>query len=254
MATTDIGPLSASEGRSASKVLEDAGQAASGGSAARTKSLETQLLAAGLKPLGPCEKLSSYGEDLLRTSPMLQDMTAAEVDILGAAMVLVRAEPGQVLIREGEAGDWMMILLKGTVDVSKRIELRREAQPSAAIANGSNGSNGSNGNAGGDGKPATSAADGADGAFEKVPTQSRIAVIQRGAAVGDMSMLDSEPRYASCTAIEAVEAGVLGRRAVALLIRDHPAVGAKVLVKITQLMAQRLRNISNQLVKLLQKK
>jgi CRP/FNR family transcriptional regulator, cyclic AMP receptor protein len=82
---------------------------------------------------------------------------------------------------------------------------------------------------------------------------SRIAVIKRGAAVGEMSMLDSEPRYASCTAIEAVEAGVLGRHEIGLLIRDHPAVGAKLLVKITQMMSQRLRNTSNQLVKLLQK-
>ena len=81
-----------------------------------------------------------------------------------------------------------------------------------------------------------------------------MAVIKRGAAVGEMSMLDNEPRYESCTAIEAVEAGVLGRHAIALLIRDHPGVGAKLLVKITQLMAQRLRNTSNQLVKLLSKK
>lgn len=81
-----------------------------------------------------------------------------------------------------------------------------------------------------------------------------MAVIQRGAAIGEMSMLDSEPRYASCIAIETVEAGVLGRREIALLIRDHPAVGAKLLVKITQMMAQRLRNTSNQLIKLLQKK
>jgi hypothetical protein len=36
------------------------------------------------------------------------------------------------------------------------------------------------------------------------------------------------------------------------LIKDHPAVGAKLLVKITQLLAQRLRNTSSQLVKVLQ--
>ena len=47
---------------------------------------------------------------------------------------------------------------------------------------------------------------------------------------------------------------MLGRQAVALLIRDHPGVGAKLLVKITQLMAQQLRNTSNQLVKMLRKK
>jgi CRP/FNR family cyclic AMP-dependent transcriptional regulator len=242
VAATDTGPLSAPEGRSASSVLEDAGKAVSGeNGVALARSLETQLLAAGLKPLGPCDKLSSYGEDLLRTSPMLQDMTAAEVDILGDAMVLIRAEPGQLLIREGEAGDWMMILLKGTVDVSKRVEPRREDPPGAPATNGADEKNPD-----------------ATVAREKVKakpevTMSRIAVIQRGAAVGDMSMLDSEPRYASCTAIEAVEAGVLDRHAVAVLIRDHPVVGAKVLVKITQLMAQRLRNTSNQLVKLLQK-
>lgn len=235
MATANPGSLSEPEGRSASRVLEEAGKPATRDSnPAHSRSLEAQLLDAGLQPLGPCEKLSGYGEELLRTSPMLQDMTAAEVDILGAAMVLVRAEPGQVLIREGEAGDWMMILLKGTVDVSKRVELR-----DAATASASEG-----------GLPPSAP----DGDIKKDATASRIAVIQRGAAVGDMSMLDSEPRYASCTAIEAVEAGVLGRHAVALLIRDHPAVGAKVLVKITQLMAQRLRNISNQLVKLLRKK
>ena len=180
------------------------------------KTLEEQLHLAKLQVIGRCEHLSSYGGELLTTSPLLLDMTPAEVDTLGASMLLVRADPGQVLIREGDAGEWMLLLLKGTVDVTKRVD----ASPDASW-------------------PASN---------------SRIAVIQRGAAIGEMSMLDSEPRYASCTAIEAVEAGVLGRQAIGLLIRDHPAVGAKLLVKITQMMAQRLRNTSNQLVKLLQKR
>ena len=66
-----------------------------------------------------------------------------------------------------------------------------------------------------------------------------------------MSMLDSAPRNASCTALEEVQAGVLTRSTIAHLIHEHPAVGAKLLVKLTQLLAQRLRNTSNQLVKLL---
>ena len=66
-------------------------------------------------------------------------------------------------------------------------------------------------------------------------------------------MLDGGPRYASCRALSDVEFGVLTRAAVAALITDHPAVGAKVLVKITQLLAQRLRNTSNQLLRQLQK-
>jgi CRP/FNR family cyclic AMP-dependent transcriptional regulator len=183
------------------------------------KTLQEQLDAAGLQVFGCCERLSDYGPDLLQTSQLLQDFTPAEADILGASMLLVRAEPGQVMIREGEAGDWMMLILKGTVDVTKRLERPADAQE----------------------------AEDAEAAV------SRVAVVRGGAAIGDMSMLDSEPRYATCTAIEAVEAGVWGRHEIALLIRDHPGVGAKLLVKITQMMAQRLRNTSNQLVRILRK-
>ena len=247
MATADTSALNAApaklpaEGdgpRTASQVLADGGSPTAGGAAAvrvpPIKPLEEQLRDVGLTVVPACGPLSAYGADLLNTSPLLQDMTAQEADILGAAMLLVRAEPGQVLIREGEAGDWMLLVLKGTVDVTKRIAPlsppvnapRGEAAPQAAPDN-------------------SKASD---------YTSSRVAVIKRGAAVGEMSMLDNEPRYESCTAIEAVEAGVLGRHAIALLIRDHPGVGAKLLVKITQLMAQRLRNTSNQLVKLLSKK
>lgn len=184
------------------------------------KTLEEQLDAAGLTVFGCCANLSADAGDLLQTAPLLQDLTPEEADILGASMLLIRAQPGQLLIREGESGDWMLLLLKGTLDVSKRIAPRNDADS-------------------GDAPPAASS--------------SRLAVLQRGASIGEMSMLDGEPRFASCTAIEAVEAGVLGRQAVALLIRDHPGVGAKLLVKITQLMAQQLRNTSNQLVKMLRK-
>jgi len=187
------------------------------------KTLEEQLAAAGLVVSGCCERMSEYGVELIQSAPLLEDFTPEEADILGASMLLVRAEPGQVMIREGESGDWMMLVLKGTVDVTKRIEL-----PGQEVAEG----------------PALESAD--DQAMARV---SRLGVIQRGHSVGEMSMLDNEPRYASCIAIEAVEAAVLGRRAVALLIRDHPAVGAKLLVKLTQMMAQRLRNTSNQLVR-----
>ncbi len=180
------------------------------------KTLEDQLHTAGLTVVGTCTQLRTYGTNLMSTSPLLQDMSAQEVDVLGQSMLLIRADAGQALIREGETGEWMLLLLSGTVDITKQVEQTAE-----------------------------------DG--EKTISTSRIGVIRCGASIGEMSMLDSEPRYATCTAIEAAEAGVLGRREIALLIRDHPGVGAKLLVKITQLMAQRLRNTSNQLVKLLQK-
>jgi CRP/FNR family cyclic AMP-dependent transcriptional regulator len=174
-------------------------------------SLETQMQAAGLELLGRCERLSTV-PGLLHESPLLQDFTPAEADVLGAEMLRVRAKPGQVLIAEGTQSDWLMLLLHGTVDVGKRVEPER---------------------------PETS-------------ESTRLAVLREGAVLGEMSMIDGEPRYASCWALTEVEAAVLSRAAVGRLIATQPAIGAKLLVKLTQLLAQRLRNTSNQLVKILQ--
>jgi CRP/FNR family transcriptional regulator, cyclic AMP receptor protein len=135
--------------------------------------------------------------------------------VLGTCIRHVRAKSGQVLIQEGESGDWMLLVLQGTVDVTKRI-----MHPDSA------------------GQPTSSLLE-----------ISRLAVVRAGASLGEMSMLDSELRNASCTAIDDVEVGILTRAAIGRLIEQHPAVGAKLLVKITQLLAQRLRNTSAQLVK-----
>jgi len=178
--------------------------------------LEDRLRQAGLEMLGNCQKMSGRGPGLLEHSALLEDFTPQELDTLGDAMLLVRAQPGQVLISEGDEGDWMLLLLSGTVDVTK----------------------------------ATPPADDEAQAHESF---SRLGVATEGAALGEMSMFDRDARYATCTAIDTVEAAVLSRAAIGLLIRQHPGVGAKLVVKITQLLAQRLRNTSNRLVKMLQK-
>ena len=180
-----------------------------------TRALEEQLQSRGLEILGPCAKLSD-NVGLLRSSPILQDFSAEEADLLGKTMIVVRARPGQLLIAEGEASDWMMMLLSGTVDVRKR-KVGAEADETEP------------GNA------------------------ARLAVIKEGAVIGEMSMLDGEPRYASCRALSEVEAAVLSRASVSYLIEHYPTIGAKLLVKLTQLLAQRLRNTSGKLVKALQK-
>ena len=179
-------------------------------------SLEDKLRQAGLELLGNCQKMSGRGPGLLEHSAMLEDFTPQELDTLGEAMLLIRAQPGQVLISEGDEGDWMLLLLSGTVDVTKTTP-PGEDEP------------------------------------ESQESFSRLGVATEGAALGEMSMFDRDVRYATCTAIDTVEAAVLSRAAIGQLIRQHPGVGAKLVVKITQLLAQRLRNTSNRLVKMLQK-
>lgn len=173
-----------------------------------TQLMRAHFERAGLRIDGTCTGLSQYGLQWRQTAALLEDLTTEEADTLGVLMPLVRARAGQNLITEGDVGDWMLLLLVGTVDVIKTSEAGEV---------------------------------------------SRLAVIKQGAAVGEMSMLDAAPRYATCVAIEEVQAGVLTRKVIARLIQEHPAIGAKLLVKLTQLLAQRLRNTSNQLVKLLQK-
>jgi CRP/FNR family transcriptional regulator, cyclic AMP receptor protein len=62
-------------------------------------------------------------------------------------------------------------------------------------------------------------------------------------------MFDNEPRNATCTALTEVELGLLTRQAIARLIAEQPAVAAKLLAKITQLLAQRLRNASAKVIR-----
>lgn len=178
------------------------------------KALEEQLHARGLHVLGPCKELSHCG-DLLACSPLLQDFSPAEADLLGDTMLRVRAQPGQLLIEEGEGSDWMMLLLSGRVDIGKR--------KIGAVSDD-----------------------------EDRTDTTRLAVMKEGAVIGEMSMFDGEPRYASCWALSEVQAAVLSRAAVGQLIATQPAVASKLLVKLTQLLAQRLRNTSSQLVKALQ--
>jgi CRP/FNR family transcriptional regulator, cyclic AMP receptor protein len=174
--------------------------------------LEEQIHARGLQITGCCERLSQW-PGLMDQSEVLSDFTPQEADVLGSLMLHVRAQPGQMLIREGEIDDWMLLLLRGTVDVGKRI--------------------------------------GPEANHEERGDNTRLAVLRPGTVLGEMSMFDGEPRYASCWALSEVEAAVLDRNAVARLVKFRPDIGAKLLVKLTQLLAKRLRNTSAQLVKVL---
>lgn len=176
--------------------------------------LEQQMRDAGLEVLGPCERLSQWA-GVTGHGSLLEDFLPPEVDVVGSLMLHVRAQPGQMLIVEDQVNDWMMLLLRGTVDVGKRIG--PEAEPEVRGDN------------------------------------TRLAVLRTGSVLGEMSMFDGEPRYASCWALSEVEAAVLDRPAVARLIDARPDIGAKLLVRLTQLLAQRLRNTSSQLVKVLRR-
>ncbi|MDB5805438.1 MAG: cyclic nucleotide-binding protein [Betaproteobacteria bacterium] len=81
----------------------------------------------------------------------------------------------------------------------------------------------------------------------------RIAVVQAGAALGEMSMIDGEARFASCAAIEATTFAVLTRVKLQELITNEPRLASKILMKLVYMLSQRLRQTSAKLVNYLEK-
>ena len=75
---------------------------------------------------------------------------------------------------------------------------------------------------------------------------------RRLAAVVDPVVGDGEPRFASCVTIEPSRIAVLTRDAMLLVLHDEPRLGSKILLKLVQLLSDRLRQTSAKLVSYLE--
>ena len=72
-----------------------------------------------------------------------------------------------------------------------------------------------------------------------------IAEVKVGEALGEMSLIDGRPRFASCVTIEPSDFAVLTHDAMNEILVHHPRLGNKFLLVLLQLMAQRLRETSD---------
>jgi CRP/FNR family transcriptional regulator, cyclic AMP receptor protein len=73
-----------------------------------------------------------------------------------------------------------------------------------------------------------------------------MSVLGEGHLIGEMGLLDGEPRAATCVANTAVVGAALSRRSVRQMMADHPDVAAKLLAAVSQRLAARLREASRQ--------
>jgi len=166
-----------------------------------------RLLAMGLRPVGRASEFYDEIHTLMAKTPLFSGLDIDETRKLGAFMYVYEAPPGVTMISEGEAGDYMMLLMSGMIDVLRR---NRYNYP------------------------------------------SRIAVAHPGHALGEMSMFDGEPRFASCVTLEYSRIAVLTRDALMLVLNDEPKLGNKILLKLVQLLSERLRQTSAKLVSYLE--
>jgi CRP/FNR family cyclic AMP-dependent transcriptional regulator len=156
-----------------------------------------------LEPLGEATQFAAQIHSLITSSPLFENFNLAEIRLMSQFMQVYRAEFGVEVIREGEPGDFMMLLLEGGIEVLKR---------------------------------------------DRWNAPRLIAVLEPGTTVGEMSMIDGEPRFATCVAADRCVLAVLSRESLARIILEQPILGAKILMELVLMLSQRLRQTSQKLV------
>ena len=74
-----------------------------------------------------------------------------------------------------------------------------------------------------------------------------VTVLSEGSLIGEMGLLDGEPRSASCTAMTDLVCAMLTRAALNELLSDDPRTAAKLLMAISLRIAERMRDSAEKL-------
>jgi CRP/FNR family cyclic AMP-dependent transcriptional regulator len=141
--------------------------------------------------------------EIIEAIQLFEDFDPDELEGLARYMRCYRAPLGTEIIREGDEGDFMLLLLDGSVEIVKK-DIRGSAQI--------------------------------------------MGVAGPGKTLGEMSLIDGEPRFASCVALDTVEIAVLDRESLSRIIAEEPRIGVKLMMELLMLLNQRLRSVSAQLL------
>ena len=167
---------------------------------------DRQQQLAHLEALGDATQFAAQMHALIPQCPLLENFSQGEVELLAQFMSVYRARPGAEIIREGDGGDFMLMLLEGRIEVVKR---------------------------------------------DRWNTPQVLAEVPAGRTLGEMSMIDGEPRFATCVAADSCLIAVLDRESLARIIVEQPLLGAKILMELVLMLSHRLRATSQRLLGLL---
>jgi CRP/FNR family transcriptional regulator, cyclic AMP receptor protein len=79
------------------------------------------------------------------------------------------------------------------------------------------------------------------------PAPVPISVLGAGSLIGEMALLDGQPRSTHCSALSAVQAAGLSRAGLDALLQSQPRVAARLLAEVGCIVSNRLRALSDQL-------
>src|SRR5438046_209469 len=75
---------------------------------------------AQLESLGDPTRFAKRIHGLITFSPLFETFNLTEIRVLSEFMQVYRAGPGAEIIREGDAGDFMVFLIEGRIEVFKQ--------------------------------------------------------------------------------------------------------------------------------------
>jgi CRP-like cAMP-binding protein len=78
--------------------------------------------------------------------------------------------------------------------------------------------------------------------------QHRLGLVGRGKTFGEMSLIDNEPRSATCIASQDCVMLLLTKANYGRILKERPGLAAHILAKLAKLMSQRLRALSGKMV------
>ncbi len=154
-------------------------------------------------------------KDFLKQTSILQGLDEGELGRFLAIARRIEVPKGQVILREGDPGDTLYILEKGTVDVSKTLIIRPKGEEPS----------------------------GRDKILSKLSAEDR-------AIFGEMAWFEQSKRTATvvaitdCTLLEIAKEDFLG------LAEENPRLGYKITRNIAELLCSRLRKTGEDVIKL----
>lgn len=159
-----------------------------------------------LTPLGDAGPFVERMQEVIDRIKLFEDFEQHEIEIMARYMSCYLAPAGTEIIREGTIGDFMLLIIEGSVEI---VKLDTSGLP------------------------------------------IRISTTGPGKTLGEMSLVDGEPRFASCIAMVDTLFAVLDRDNLSRIITDEPRIGVKIMTELLMLLNQRLRSVSNELIKLI---
>jgi CRP-like cAMP-binding protein len=144
---------------------------------------------------------------------LFQDLEDREIEQVLARTHQRQFPAGQVIIREGEPGNSMYIMVEGEVEITKRLTLELDE----------------------------------DTPKERVMIRLKA---ENGVYFGEMSLLENDPRSATVTALSDCRLLELHQKDCLELIQHDPAMGVKLLLRLAQLLSRHLRKTNQDVVKL----